>query len=101
MPVSSSPFIDLIAKEVSDYMIKRGWWPDCNAEKILELAADYDELQQWRRESLAPDTEITELPSNPEEGQVALVDYGDLTYQYLYMKKDWTYVQSRPKGMFK
>lgn len=104
MPLKSSPFIDIIAKEVSNHMINRGWWADCTPEKILQLASSVDELQQWRRDVYAQTAEdgfftLSELPSNPENGQVAWVHHEKLSYQYGYFNKEWVYTDGRPRDM--
>ncbi|WP_054954994.1 hypothetical protein [Paenibacillus dakarensis] len=101
MSVPSSPFIDILAKEISDHMINRGWWVDCTPEKILQLASNVYELQQWRRDVYAQTSKdgfftLSELPSNPENGQVAWVYHDKFSYQYVYHNNEWVYADARP-----
>lgn len=105
MPVSSSPFVDIMAKEVSDHMIQRGWWPDCTAEKILYLADSYEELQRWRKDVYAYNSTdgciaLSEFPLKPRNGQVVWVEHEGTAYRYLFKDKEWMYIEARTMDNF-
>lgn len=101
MSVQPSPFINLIAQDIANSLLK--WWPDCTAEKIIELSEDYDYLTKWWIDTLKYDNQHVEenvLPSNPKESQVELVDHGEYTYRYWFRDGHWRYVEARQRGEF-
>lgn len=105
MAVLPSYYINLIAKVVADDMIESGYWADCTAEKIIEQADTYEELTKWYLYALkkkSPDgvVNVSVLPSNPKEDDVAYVDYGEYTYRYMYHKGHWKYIEARQLGTF-
>lgn len=103
MSVQPSPYINLIATDIANSLLK--WWPDCTAEKIINLSEDYDYLTKWWIDTLkyqSPNgiVDVSVLPSNPKEGQVTLVDYGEYTYRYCFRGGHWSCVETRRTGMF-
>ena len=104
MPVPSSPYIDIMAQGVADYMIKRGWWENCEPEKIRQLADNEYELQKWWKDCLFLDTGIASIsvfPENPKKGQVALLAHKGIAYRYVYLNdKQWGFVEARRAELF-
>lgn len=94
MPVQPSPLINIMAELLAEEIKK--WWPDCNAEKMLWAVDDYESLAKQFKYA----TGIETFPTDPKEGQVIYVDYGEYTYRYWFRDGHWRYVEARSKELF-
>lgn len=94
MPIHPTVLTIEMAEYVSSYVLKRGGWPDCTPEKILERATNFEELHKWM--SIATKSPRTPFPKNPKQSEVIYVIHDGTSYCYIYIKGEWKIVDAAP-----
>lgn len=94
MPLEKTLITLEMASHVSDYILKRGGWPDCTPEAILERASSYDELHKWI--GTATGDRVPPFPRDPKYGDVIHVAQCGISYCYAYNNSRWNLVDAMP-----
>lgn len=94
MPLKQTLITLDMAARVSDYVLKRGGWPECTPEAILDRASTYEELHKWI--GIATGDKVPPFPRNPKDGDVFYVAQQGTSYCYLYIRFEWRLVDAMP-----